>query len=86
MPGERWTSSRPGLHLDQNVLGLLRRDSPGLDSGPLGWPLFRCRTARSAPAPRLVNKLKRAPVGQFERAWPRSVRPVESQVVVRYLL
>ena len=27
----------------------LRRDSPGLDSGPLGWPLFRYRTARSAP-------------------------------------
>ena len=49
MPGERWTSRRPGLHLDQNVLGLLRRDSLGLDSGPLGWPLFRCRTARSAP-------------------------------------
>ena len=37
------------MHLDQNVLGLLRRDSLGLDSGPLGWPLFRCRTARSAP-------------------------------------
>ena len=49
MPGERWTSRRPGLHLDQNVLGLLRRDSPGLDSGPLGWPLFGGRTARSAP-------------------------------------
>ena len=48
MPGERWTSRRPGLHLDQNVLGLLRCDSLGLDSGPLGWPLFRFRTARSA--------------------------------------
>ena len=23
----------------------LRRGSPGLDSGPLGWPLFHCRTA-----------------------------------------
>ena len=32
-------------HLDQNVLGRLRRGSPGLDSGPLGWPLFHCRTA-----------------------------------------
>ena len=48
---ERWTSRRPGPHLDQNVLGQLRRGSPGLDSGPLRWPLFRCRTARSAPAP-----------------------------------
>ncbi len=27
-------------HLDQNVLSQLRRRSPGLDSGPLGWPLF----------------------------------------------
>ena len=40
MPGERWTSRRSGLHLDQNVLGLLRRDSLGLDSGPLGWASF----------------------------------------------
>ncbi len=39
----------PGCTWNQNVLGLLRRDSLGLDSGPLGWPLFRCRTARSAP-------------------------------------
>ena len=39
-PGRTWT---------RTVLGQLRRDSPGLDSGPLGWPLFRCRTARSAP-------------------------------------
>ena len=50
-PEERWTSRRLGPHLDQNVLGQLRRGSPGLDSGPLGWPLFRCRRARSAPAP-----------------------------------
>ena len=35
--------------------------------------------------PLLVNKLKRAPVGQFETVWPRPVRPVESQAVVRYL-
>ena len=27
----------------------LRRGSPGLDSGPLGRPLFRCCTARSVP-------------------------------------
>ena len=27
----------------------LRQGSPGLDSGSLGWPLFRRRTARSAP-------------------------------------
>ena len=39
-PCARWTSRRPGPHLDQNVLGQLRRRSPGLDSGPLGWPLF----------------------------------------------
>ena len=26
----------PGSHLDQNVLGLLRRDLSGLDFGPLG--------------------------------------------------
>ena len=55
-PGERpgartWgvkdgTSRRPGPHLDQNVLGQLRRGSPGLDSWPLRWPLFRCRTTR----------------------------------------
>ena len=48
-PGQRWTLRRPGPHLDQNVLGQLRGSSPGLDSEPLGWPLFRCRTARSAP-------------------------------------
>ena len=35
-------------HLDQNVLGQLRHGSPGLDSEPLGWPLLRRRTARSA--------------------------------------
>ena len=48
-PGARWKSSRPGPHLDQNVLGELRCGILGLDSGPLGWPLFRRRTARSAP-------------------------------------
>ena len=31
---------RPGPHLDQNVLGQLRGSSPGLDSEPLGRPLF----------------------------------------------
>ena len=30
------------------MLGQLRRGSPGLDSGPLRWPLFRYRTALSA--------------------------------------
>ena len=30
---------RLGPYLDQNVLGPLRRGSPGLDSGPLGLPL-----------------------------------------------
>ena len=47
-PGRR-PGSRPGLHLDQNVLGQLRRDSPGLDSGSLGWLLLGGRTAMSAP-------------------------------------
>ena len=41
-PGERWTSRRPGPHLDQNVLGQLRRGNLSLDSEPLGRPLFRC--------------------------------------------
>ena len=36
MPGERWTSRRPGPQLDQNLLAQLRRGSPGLDSGSLG--------------------------------------------------
>ena len=35
-------------HLDQNLLGPLRRGSPGLDSGPIGRPLFRRCTALSA--------------------------------------
>ena len=35
-------------HLDQNVLCQLRHDSPGLDSGSLGWPLFGGRTALPA--------------------------------------
>ena len=39
-PGQRWTLRRPGPHLDQNVLGQLRGSSPGLDSEPLGRPLF----------------------------------------------
>ena len=35
----------------------IRRGSPGLDSGPLGWPLFRCRTAPGQrPAPTLWRK------------------------------
>ena len=34
-------------HLDQNLLGPLRRGSPGLDSGPFGCPLFGCRKAPS---------------------------------------
>ena len=38
-------------HLDQNMLGQPCRGSLGLDSGLLGWHLFRCRTARSTPAP-----------------------------------
>ena len=46
-PGRR-PGSRPWPHLDQNVLGQLRRGSPGLDSGPLGRPLFRRCTALSA--------------------------------------
>ena len=46
-PGRR-PGSRPGPHLDQNVLGQLRCGSLGLDSGSLGWPLFRRRAALSA--------------------------------------
>ena len=46
-PGRR-PESRPGPHLDQNVLGQLRCGSLGLDSGSLGWPLFRRRAALSA--------------------------------------
>ena len=39
-------------HLDQNLLDQLRRGSPDLDCGPLGWPLFHCRTAPcQRPAP-----------------------------------
>ena len=33
------------------MLGQPCRGSLGLDSGLLGWHLFRCRTARSTPAP-----------------------------------
>ena len=40
--GERWTLRRRGPHLDQNVLGQLRRGNLSLDSEPLGRPLFRC--------------------------------------------
>ena len=44
--------SRPGAHLDQNVLGQLRRGNLSLDSEPLGRPLFRCpQGPRSEPAP-----------------------------------
>ncbi len=39
VPGRR-PGSRPGPHLDQNVLGQLRRGSPDLDFGPLRWPFF----------------------------------------------
>ncbi len=46
-PGRR-PGSRPGPHMDQNVLGQLRCGSLGLDSGSLGWPLFRRRAALSA--------------------------------------
>ena len=38
-PGRNWTRTCSASY----------RGSPGLDSGPLGWPLFRRRTARSAP-------------------------------------
>ncbi len=31
--------------LDQNVQARYVAGSPGLDSGPVEWPLFRCRTA-----------------------------------------
>ena len=44
-------------HLDQNVLGQLHGGSSGLDSGLLGWPLFRCRRARSAALSLLWRKL-----------------------------
>ena len=44
-------------HLDQNMLGQLRRSSLGIDSGLLGWHLFRCRTARSTPAPLFGSNL-----------------------------
>ena len=47
-PGERWTSRRPGPHLDQNVLGQLRRGSLGLDSGLSGGLFSARRTALSA--------------------------------------
>ena len=50
-PGRR-PGSRPGPHLDQNVLGQLRRGNLSLDSEPLGRPLFRCpQGLRSEPAP-----------------------------------
>ena len=43
---------RPGPHLDQNVLGQLRRGNLSFDSEPLGRPLFRCpQGLRSEPAP-----------------------------------
>ena len=44
---ETWTQARaaPGPERASR----LRRGSPGLDSGPLGRPLFRCCTARSVP-------------------------------------
>ena len=38
----------PGGDLDQNVLAGYAAVSPGLDSGPLGRPLFRRCTALSA--------------------------------------
>ena len=50
----KWKAQHQGGlgHLDQNVLGQLRRGSPGLDSGSLQLPLFCRRTMpRSAPTP-----------------------------------
>ena len=44
-------------HLDQNLLGPLRRGSPGLDSGSLGWLLLGGRTARSTPVLLFGRKL-----------------------------
>ena len=45
-----------GPHLDQNVLAGYAAVALGLDSGPLGWPLFRRRTALSEPAPLIWRK------------------------------
>ena len=50
-PGRR-PGSRPGPHLDQNVLGQLRRGNLSLDSEPLGRPLFRrCAALLAARSP-----------------------------------
>ena len=54
-PGRR-PGSRPGPHLDQNVLGQLRRGNLSLDSEPLGRPLFRRCAALSAARSPLWRK------------------------------
>ena len=48
--GESWTSRAPRLHLDQNVLGQLRRGSLGLDSGLSGGLFSAAAGLESAPA------------------------------------
>ena len=47
-PGWR-PESRPWAAPGPERASRLRHGSPGLDSGPLGWPLFRRCTARSVP-------------------------------------
>ena len=39
-PGERWTSKEARGAPGPERASPLRRGSPGLDSGSLGWPLF----------------------------------------------
>ena len=54
-PGRR-PGSRPGLHLDQNVLAGYAVVALGLDSGPLGRSLFRrCTALFSDPLPPLAQ-------------------------------
>ena len=40
-----WKTMLSYMHLDQNVPSLATMQYAGLDSGPLGWPLYRCHTA-----------------------------------------
>ena len=47
-PGWR-PGSRPWAAPGPERASRLRHGSPGLDSGPLGWPLFRRCTAQSVP-------------------------------------
>ena len=54
--GERWASRRPGPAPGPERASRLRHGSPGLDSGPLGWPLFRRCTALSAARSPLWRK------------------------------